>query len=89
MKFEIFKDENLKNSGNKEDKKLLKYKIQEKDSKLEGDESICKLKIIFFTFVEIDIDFVLVVNIKFYRKLCRFFNIFRGCIRWNCLFVYI
>lgn len=89
MKFEIFKDENLKNSGNKEDKKLLKYKIQEKDSKLEGDESICKLKIIFFTFVEIDDDFVLVVNIKFYRKLCRFFNIFRGCIRWNCLFVYI
>lgn len=89
MKFEIFKDENLKNSGNKEDKKLLKYKIQEKDWKLEGDESICKLKIIFFTFVEIDNDFVLVVNIKFYRKLCRFFDIFRGCIRWNCLFVYI
>lgn len=88
MKFEIFKDENLKNSGNKEDKKL-KYKIQEKDSKLEGDESICKLKIIFFIFVEIDNDFVLVVNIKFYRKLCRFFDIFRGCIRWNCLFVYI
>lgn len=89
MKFEIFKDENLKNSGNKEDKKLLKYKIQEKDSKLEGNESICKLKIIFFIFVEIDNDFVLVVNIKFYCKLCRFFNIFRGCIRWNCLFVYI
>lgn len=88
MKFEIFKDENLKNSGNKEDKKL-KYKIQEKDLKLEGNESICKLKIIFFMFVEIDNDFVLVVNIKFYRKLCRFFNIFRGCIRWNCLFVYI
>lgn len=88
MKFEIFKDENLKNSGNKEDKKL-KYKIQEKDLKLEGNESICKLKIIFFIFVEIDNDFVLVVNIKFYRKLCRFFDIFRGCIRWNCLFVYI
>lgn len=88
MKFEIFKDENLKNSGNKEDKKL-KYKIQEKDLKLEGNESICKLKIIFFIFVEIDNDFVLVVNIKFYCKLCRFFNIFRGCIRWNCLFVYI
>lgn len=88
MKFKIFKDENLKNSGNKEDKKL-KYKIQEKDSKLEGNESICKLKIIFFMFVEIDNDFVLVVNIKFYRKLCRFFDIFRGCIRWNCLFVYI
>lgn len=88
MKFEIFKDENLKNSGNNEDKKL-KYKIQEKDLKLEGNESICKLKIIFFMFVEIDNDFVLVVNIKFYCKLCRFFNIFRGCIRWNCLFVYI
>lgn len=88
MKFEIFKDENLKNSGNKEDKKL-KYKIQEKDLKLEGNESICKLKIIFFIFVEIDNDFVLVVNIKFYRKLCKFFDIFRGCIRWNCLFVYI
>lgn len=52
MKFEILKDENL-NSGNMEEQKLLNYKIQKKDLKLEGDDSICKLKIIFYTFVEI------------------------------------
>lgn len=52
MKFEILKDENL-NSGNTEEQKLLKYKIQKKDLKLEGGDSICKLKIIFNTFVEI------------------------------------
>lgn len=53
MKFEILKDENL-NSGNTEEQKSLKYiKIQKKDLKLEGGDSICKLKIIFYTFVEI------------------------------------
>lgn len=64
MKFEILKDENL-NSGNMEEQKLLKYKIQKKDLKLEGGDSICKLKIIFYTFVEIRNDFVKVVEIKF------------------------
>lgn len=52
MKFEILKDENL-NSGNTEEQKSLKYKIQKKDLKLEWGDSICKLKIIFYTFVEI------------------------------------
>lgn len=64
MKFEILKDENL-NSGNTEEQKSLKYKIQKKDLKLEGGDSICKLKIIFYMFVEIYNDFVKVVEIKF------------------------
>lgn len=89
LKPETSKDENSKNTGNKEDKKLSKYKTQEKDSKSEGDESTCKPKTTLPTSVETDNDLVPVVNIKPHRKPCRFFDTPRGCTRWNCPFAHI